>query len=227
MQTRTERARTSGSRRSDPPSSCTAARSRWPLPPGTAPVPSLRNSAVPLAHSRCGGLLPVGYSRARRRPGRPSAVAGAPSLPPRPTRERRLQRASARPRVGRPAALRGVWCVGTVRNAPRGHAQSNAAAVSLVPVQMWQRWARSRCRRGQGWARCRCRCARGEPSRSADVAWVSPVPVPVQMWEGRAQSQCRCGRGEQRSRCRCGRGELSPVAVVGGASPVAVQMWQG
>jgi hypothetical protein len=40
-----------------------------------------------------------------------------------------------------------------------------------VPVQMWQGWAQSRCRRG-----------RGEPSPGADVAGVSPVLV--QMWQG-------------------------------------------
>ena len=37
---------------------------------------------------------------------------------------------------------------------------------SPVPVQMWQ-----------GRAQSRCRCSRGEPSRSADVAGVSPVPA--------------------------------------------------
>ena len=44
------------------------------------------------------------------------------------------------------------------------------AGVSLVPVQMWQ-----------GRAQSRCRCGRGEPSPGADVAGVSPVPV--QMWQ--------------------------------------------
>ena len=57
----------------------------------------------------------------------------------------------------------------------------------------------------------RGRCGEGEPSPSADVAGVNPVPevagaspVPVQMWQAWDQSRCRCGRGAP-SR-RCGRG---------------------
>jgi len=48
---------------------------------------------------------------------------------------------------------------------------ADVGGVSLVPVQMWQRRAQSRCR-----------CGRGELSPGADVAAASPVPVP--MWPG-------------------------------------------
>ena len=64
------------------------------------------------------------------------------------------------------------------RHAQAGEPSSGAdvAGASPVPVQMWQ-----------GFARSRCRCGRGEPGPDADVAGVSPVPV--QMWQGRGAKE--------------------------------------
>ena len=43
-----------------------------------------------------------------------------------------------------------------------------------VPMQMW--WQGRAQSQWQGRAQSRCRCGRGEPSRTADVAGVGPVP---------------------------------------------------
>jgi hypothetical protein len=77
---------------------------------------------------------------------------------------------------------------------------ADATRVSAAPVQIWQRWAQSRCRCGQG---------------------VSEVPV--HMWHGVAAGGCRCGSGGPSpgadvaaGGCRCGRGGPSPGADVTG-----------
>jgi hypothetical protein len=172
MQTRTERTRTSGNRRSGPPSSCTAARSRRPLPPGTAPAPSLRNSAVPsgrvltgysqgtapapsLCAVLCGTLLRLsavhcgrGEPQSRCRcgrgePGRGADVAGVGPVP----MQMRQGRAQSRRSCGRGEPSRSAD-VGGVSPSPGPSADVGGA--SLVPSQ--------------------CRCGRGEPSPGADGA---------------------------------------------------------
>ena len=80
---------------------------------------------------------------------------------------------------------------------------ADVARVSRVPVQMWQRRARSQSRRDRGEPRPsadvgrgepspgRCRCGRGEPGAGSDMAAASPVQsckhpkaqTPTQLWQ--------------------------------------------